>query len=453
MYIIRSRWRITLVMLLALAVALPLLGVTHIAHADTYVHDTGTDITGWPLTVDLQYPDKDTYQPDDFVITPLVLAFLAGGNNASQLQAAQNLLSEPLSQAFDDAWNVTTDQSGKTQRDNACSAIRQGIVQRVQTGTHGAYFTDDDVCNLSPYVQAALLPITTKNSLTALLAPNGRLFLSYWIPSNEVTFHVTTPDSCSHGTVVCPSDPKILVSFDAEVQLMADLVNDPCLQKLTASVEAHNANISGDNLSAQLGEVWMSFVNLINDRPTALFQGYEGSIDAYALVQSLGLTPIANTCQQLRSQGFTQTTADLGNQTLTLRLIHPTDESPVVAAPIPGLTSPTIGTSQREVKVGGTVGVTGGHFRVSDTNLRVQYWDNHVFAGQLSQGQVEWGPKGGKTGLTSIRRYTGRPRMMRTSLTPRVSCPTPTISSACASAATSSRDRPPILPVRSGATS
>src|SRR5262249_15602071 len=85
---------------------------------------------------------------------------------------------------------------------------------------------------------------------------------------------------------------------------------------------------------------------------------------------------------------------------------HPLADAPRAGAPLPSLLLPTLGTSQSQVKAGGQLGVNGSSFIVSpSTSLRIE-WDD-LSSPQLSESQIEWGPKGEAPQRTPKQRIFG----------------------------------------------
>jgi hypothetical protein len=363
------------------------------------------DITGQTVNVHLQMPYKDSGKMHEIDIPS---AFLPA--------QAQAMLNTPLSDTFNQAWSVTPDKDGKTMRDRSCDTIKSAITHNIHSSSYSAYDVD---CNL-PTTGALRAQVSGKT-----------LVLSYWLAHNDVVFRSTTPFTCAHGTIFCPTDPKFELTFDAELQITGTIPDQPCDMAPKAQVLLHNANISGDDVTADIGEAFQTLKNLWNDEPLAIFQAAEGTLDSQQV--SISLAPLKSSfdalsagCRQAQTLGFLgfEVLADSSNG-LLFRLDHRLDLAPLIDNPrqpnsnFPSLFSPTINAAQPQAQAGGQVSVTGSYFQASDVSgVQIEWTD--TLSGVISESDIRWGPKAGTLqDVTQQRsRYDGKNHFEATGLTP-----------------------------------
>lgn len=377
------RWQRPLVVLIAAAVLL--IAPRAPARAD----DGYTDISGRSLAMHVRFPDKDSGQ---MIEQPIPAGLLS--------PQAQQMLGTPLSTTFDQLWNGVRGQDGKTMRDQSCDRIQKIVSSNISSSDYQAYNIS---CSLS-----------ARGTLRAALSGKS-LVLSYWIGGNDVSFNSTTPDTCSHGTFLCPTDPRLDLSFDGELLAIIGIPDTPCPLTFNAQALVHNANISADNWTASLGEVVKGVVNYVNDEPLALFQTQEGQVDGTQ--QTVSLAPIQSSldelskgCDSARALGFEQFEAifDPNNGPL-FRLDHALDAAPTVndaatqSGGVPSLFRPTIGTDETEVKAGGQVTVLGTSFNAPETTEAHIQWNDTV-SGAISESDVQWGLQGSQTQNVTLPR-------------------------------------------------
>src|SRR5579859_6568429 len=199
----RPNWRrVAAAIVLMLAALPPLTSPPTLALADNGF----TDITGSPLSVDIRFPDKTSGNMIELPIPSNQLS-----------QQAQQFLTTPLNQWFDQYWSGTPDQNGQTVRDHSCDAAKGATGNAVHNATGQTAY--DINCTFA-----------STGTLGAKQVGSD-VVLSYVLPHNVIGFKVTTPDACAFGVCVgAPSgaDPRFNATFDIELQVSLAIPESPC---------------------------------------------------------------------------------------------------------------------------------------------------------------------------------------------------------------------------------
>ncbi len=353
------------------------------------------NITGTPLGVQVLFADKGSPAR---TVHPLAPYETALGLSASFL----TLLLTPLSQFGDQVWSQNKDSSGQTMRDRVSALVSTGIVTQVNSQFPGH----------PPYNISVSLPET--GILRAIVIggdaefPATNVYLSYELNGNSASWSL-------HNTEIWPlSDASYTLTFDLELLIQIVIpaeAGSPLTTTATANVE--NANISGANVLADIGDFAAGVINFINDQPFNIFQAAEGAIDSEGsgLVVGLGdlsalLADVSTAWLQALPYGFTQLTALIQQQQLFLQFGHPQDPAPVVvnaAAPtFPNLLPANI-TTAPEVNAGSSADVTGANFPLDQADALYIGWQDTT-SGTVTESDISWGPAGGPTQAVTIPR-------------------------------------------------
>lgn len=364
----------------------------HPARAD----DNYTDITGQRLKVIFTLPDKDSGQMTDENTAALInQSQPLPQSTKDSLAPLIGLALAPLSPTFDQMWSQTKDQNGKTMLDRSCDQAKNEIVTAVTNEFNSSSYTAYNVtCNFP----------STGTLRAEVVGTNPELILSYWLPNDSIDFQVTTPYTGS--CLFCLSDPHYTVTFDAELEIVADIPASPCDFSPQAEVLTHNGNVNADNAAADIGDFIGMVSNFFTDQPLNIFQSAEGQLSSGMQAISLGtlgagFDQMSQACNAARGLGFTQFTASVDAiNGLTLRLTHPLDNAPApvndATAHGPSLFSPTIAPSQsQQVNAGGQIAISGNYFpQDSAISLRVDW--NDTTSGQITESDVDWGLQNGQ---------------------------------------------------------
>jgi hypothetical protein len=183
---------------LMLALFIGTASTVHAQGGNLPVFTSPIDATGLTLQLQVSVPDRDSGQPINIPVPPEVLP-----------QNVAQLLSSPLSTQMDEFWNVKTDDTGKTRRQQACDAILQRLNTAVaQAGPDFSIYGFQ--CNLAP-----------RGTLLVSQDAPGVLTFGYTLLDSSIELYMTTPATCNRntGTPVCPNDPGVKVALVPQIIL------------------------------------------------------------------------------------------------------------------------------------------------------------------------------------------------------------------------------------------
>lgn len=340
------------------------------------------DITGTLLQILVNFVPKGTSAAQDVAVLQYATEFGLPPSLITQLQT-------PLSQTGDYVWSQEKDANGKTMRDRAAAAIVSNI--------SGAVSASYDVGAALP-ATGILRSIVLSGSLTD---PDlsQLIFLSYELIGISAYFKTR-----SSLTGWWAPDPSFTVTFDAELLMQVGIPFSPGQLKLTSSVNIENADISGHNWTAQLGEAVLTAVNFLSGKPANLFQTAEGQIDDSGGQITANLGPFSALLAQLSTAwqaalpyGFRELAAfiDQSARTLNLRLTHPVDPAPVpvngTVPAYPSLFPPLLGASSSCVEPGDSLTITGTNFPAGQSTALYIGWQDTT-SGAVTESDIMWGP-------------------------------------------------------------
>jgi len=345
-----------------------------------------TDITGSAVHVDIRYPDRDSGSMTELPIP------------SDQLDPqAQQFLSTPLSQWFDQYWSGTPDSNGKTVRDNSCDAASNATKNSVYAATGQVAY-------------GVSCKFASTGTLGAKQA-NQFLQLSYLLPHNVIDFKVTTP-----GPLPASDDPEFTLTFDTELEVSLSIPDSPCpIQPAGATAFTHNAVIDSANFTGDLVK------DVINIFSSGTFSSAESELDnsTQPIQLNLGstLSSLTSGCDAARQNGFVQFDApiDASQGKLTFRVTHPLDNAPgpvdvfaqaaAEQAQAPLFERPSILLSQSEISPGTQLTVKGTAFQPAETSLHISWVT--ATSGPVRESDVQWGPQGGQLQDVTINRHGG----------------------------------------------
>lgn len=341
-----------------------------------------TDITGTTAQVSLFFENVDTNAQTDHPIPPALLP-----------QNARQALTTPLNKIFDQLWNGTPDNSGKTMQNRATAQAISQIKQSVKTQGFDATNISGGFPNTGSL--RALVLVAEPRAPTGMRGPT--LVLSYWLPGANFTFNAG------------PANVALWrVTFDTELLILIDFENwgpTPNWFSPRAAVTLQDANISAANTAAGIEEGAIAFKNFVSfNAPTlgGVFEAGEGQIDSTGgAPPNLGqLTTLINGMSGAAvPQGFMSCVPIINpnTRTLTLRLVHPVDPAPVLVTDSTlnslSFLHPTLATSQNQVKAGTQLTVYGSYFPANqDTQIGLDW--NDVTSGRPAYSTINWGFSG-----------------------------------------------------------
>jgi len=339
------------------------------------------DITGTLLQILVNFVPKGAGAAQDVAVLQYATELGLPPQLITQLQT-------PLSQTGDDVWSQEKDANGKTMRDRAAAAIVSNISSAVPT----AY----DIGSALP-ATGILRSIVLSGSLTDADL-SQLIFLSYELIGISAYFKTR-----SSLTGWWAPDPSFTVTFDAELLMQVGIPSSPGQLKLTSNVNIENADISGHNWTAQLGEAVLTAINFLSGNPANLFQTAEGQLDDSGglITADLGpfsalLTELSAGWQAALPYGFRELGAfiDQGARTLNLRLTHPVDPAPVpvngTVPAYPSLFPPLLGASSSCAEPGGSLTITGTNFPVGQSTALYIGWQDTT-SGLVTESDIMWG--------------------------------------------------------------
>jgi hypothetical protein len=399
--------------LMALAIVLP-----RAARADNNAMDITSDV----VQVHVAYPDKDTQKMIEMPISSDMLSPLV-----------QQKLNTPLGQQFDNMWNnIVVDKNSDTMQQMACSQIQQGVRENINSSKYQAY---DVNCALASSGQ--LLGTTKQLSgpfstdLSGVATSSGkdprRLSLDYVLTGNAIDFSLTTPYTCHDGSWHCPADPRVRVTFDLDLQLIIDYDSQPCQAQIEeAWVSASNPNLSGDNVTADIGLTANDIVGFVSnavtfglaethlfDTQTALNQinNMGQPLSSNNLPQNGLLSLLTTVCQAAADRGFSDMQMRIDPGALTLLFIHPPIGAPTLIdpnapCPQPCLINnnvPAIMVAPQQVHPGDTLTVYGSGFNTqSSSSLTISWYHDYNASAPIGHSDVRWGPQYGPQQTSTV---------------------------------------------------
>jgi hypothetical protein len=406
------------------------------------------DIGSHAVRVVFRAPPQDNPSADPSTWTQVNVASAAGllcaklpQQACQQVQqiAGSPLMSQPIGQKFDAMWSKTTNQQGRTMRDQSCDRAKQQAAQAVHANTgQTAYNLSCDF----PSSGSVRAWIGTQQADSGQFVP--ALGISYYLSHNVVRFTVTKPDTCFEnvesaignfltggaGCVVSLApDPQFSVSFDAEVLLYLLLPSEPCaMTSRGAVVMTHNASISADNFTGDIAQAVESIID--HDAFPSAEQALDSEVQPISFGLASDLGPLEQGCSFATWQGFSQFDAVVDPNTgLTFRLTHPlgATKKPSLLGNTtpspdgPSLIHPTIWAQPSQVPAGGQLEVSGNYFPGSNASqLHVILDDPGSVALSLRETDLDWGPANGPiTHVTKPRTPSdGQAYFDATNLTP-----------------------------------
>ncbi|HZD94685.1 MAG TPA: hypothetical protein VE133_10555, partial [Candidatus Sulfotelmatobacter sp.] len=322
-----------------------------------HTYTSPIDITGLKVQLHAVVPDRNSGNPTDVA---LPVGFL--GPQMNQLFAT------PLSAQFDQYWSSTRDlKTGLTQREQICNKIKDEVNTRAG-GLGKGISPYDFVCELAP--TGKLLAHQVGSTMD----------IGYLLTNNKVSIALTTPATChaGHGTPLCPNDPRLIITFAAEI---TTVIRTPDLCRLstepvTALLQAVHVDTGGVANVAKLGDEL-----IFGDKH---FAALEQAIQSWEQQKP---SPLAGAFNEMRNSGActgrnpalrialgafrTFETLIQPPQGIILRTTHVGIPAPQVDAPNPGasatasqptFTHPMISTSRPSVAAGTAVQISGQYF-------------------------------------------------------------------------------------------
>ncbi len=335
-------------------------------------------------------------------------------------------------------------------KSSVCADVQHGIQTLVNQSPNSAYDVMPCVMNPKGYLTAAFQESWTNDSMQNV---NGRrIRFNYQVPLNGVTFWVTSPHTCHHGST-CPTepqDPNFTVVFTADITVTCTsatpnatsfVLPATCTPATSIVVEA----VAGGDVTGQVvgaAEQWSKQV--VGEAGSVVVTGGASLPVAAAAfiaqginvaIKGIGAAIASVTDQHLRDQvsawisGYLASTtlgansqnissdfnslfqnlyfANLGglkpfvvgielpNLDLDFGLVYPLPEKPVVQNTTANsnknsLFSQIISVSQPQVVAGQTIPVTCFYFRGAYVNVLNIAWNKTVLG--TAKSTLEWGP-------------------------------------------------------------
>jgi hypothetical protein len=343
-----------------------------------------SDINGTPLLIELYFVNRDSAPPP----SAHSLAIVQGALPQLQLPpSAQNALTTPLDQFFDDSW--------KQLQGIAQSMVQQAVqgaqpnAYNIQVSLPAGGSLRAQVGNVSPGMLDTLPPGT----------PAAQLTLVYSVPGFSVSFNETTS-----GIFGSWADPSYKLTFDGAIEITIAVPNNPLIplgakaQFITTNMQAGAGNFFGmligieDIISNYISQRPQGSGSSLQDQIVPInipaIQQLVGEMSAgFATAARFGFTQLG-----VQINGNPPAGAAPGN-TVEFDLTHLFDLAPVVSNRVrtaPSFFSPQIGTSVPQVNAGGTLGITGSYFPSAQAGQLAITW-NDTTSGNVVQSEIQWG--------------------------------------------------------------
>jgi hypothetical protein len=181
---------------------------------------------------------------------------------------ARDIFTTPVDVELDNFWNAT-----------ASPALCNAATTALNGQGSGSFHVYNTACAFA------------SGGHTVASVQDDAVVIDYYLPANVITAYVTTPGTCApgHGTFLCPTDPKISLTTDIEVQATIEFPGQAC--------DAHV-----DPFTVQVANVTLDSQNLTADI----------AFDAASLWASLTGTDYVAMAQNMISQGVQQLNANAG---------------------------------------------------------------------------------------------------------------------------------------------
>jgi hypothetical protein len=353
-----------------------------------------SDIQDTPAQISLFFVNVDATPPPfphplGGVAGTIIRAILLSQLPQSAQDALNQLLSTPLDQVFDQAWNEL-------------HGTAQGMVlQAVQSAVPNAYSINASlppkgalrasVGGLAPGMLDSLPPGTTGMQLT----------LSYFLSGFSVSFRETTS-----GIFGAWADPSYNLTFDGEIEINIAVPSESFIP-IGAKAEflTHNMQAGAGNFFALLIGLEDLISEWLNDQPIgstgSSLQDQITAINIPALQELF--TELSSGFAVAAKFGFIQLAPQINTNppagtppgnTVEFDLTHPFDPGPVVtnaaSAGGPSFFRPLIGTSVPQVHAGDPIGVTGTFFPPAQASQLTITWTDTT-SGTVAQSEIQWG--------------------------------------------------------------
>ncbi|MDQ6740749.1 MAG: hypothetical protein M3021_10420, partial [Actinomycetota bacterium] len=145
---------------------------------------------------------------------------------------AQDLFSTPVGPSLNSFWSGT-----------AAPSLCNYAIGALNGKGYGGFHMYDTGCSLA------------QGGTVTASEQGGKVVLSYYLPQNVLTTWVTTPATCApgHGTIFCPTDPKVSLTADIELQATIAMPGSVCDAHIDPfSVHVYNVTLDSQNLTADI---------------------------------------------------------------------------------------------------------------------------------------------------------------------------------------------------------
>ena len=231
------------------------------------------DITGSTLGLQAFFAAKGSPSPTVHPLTTATIQLISQGTITT---ADLDILQNPLSETFDNAWNAQTDPStGLTLHDSTVQLVEATIAEETPSN-HSAYNISASVPT-SGNLRALVLPSDS-------LQPNTAIFLSYEINGIQGNF---TAHNTQNDWLLLFEDATFKITFNLEVLVQVQIppsAGPPFT--INASVSLNSAKISPTNYVGSIEEGVANIINFFKDQPP-IFQAAVGAVDGTCKLNSL----------------------------------------------------------------------------------------------------------------------------------------------------------------------
>jgi hypothetical protein len=340
----------------------------HVSYIDNFGRPDNpvVDITGSPLSVDLNYKEKGANLASSHFVNAI---------NASQLPGAQSLLpflTQPLNQVFDKIWSQDKDQDGNTMRDRTTAIIVAQIQNAVR---HSA----NDV-----------KPSVPMTGILRAVVSGQIAILSYDINNVSIDFAVAAI--------------SLNLTLDIELLVLIDVPPQPGAFTAKAVARTGNAAITTTNIIGQIAQDFGDLANFTQDQPP-IFQGAEGRASTAQQPPQRDLAGLSTLLSSLSTPeligaaykaGFNQLGAyiKLNPPSLVLQYRHPMDGPPVLTnaaeTNLPTFFRPILGTTATDVNAGSVISITGAYFPIGQASDLYIGWSDTT-SGEVTLSRLSWG--------------------------------------------------------------
>jgi hypothetical protein len=339
------------------------------AQIDNYATPTNpvVDVTAKPLQVYLTFARA----PSETPATETLQA--SGFEGFLNLSADENdFLVTPLGQTFDKVWSQDQDSSGQTIVDQVKAQLTQGITTLGAAMNHAA----DNI----------IVDVPQTGILRAIVIEGTTIYLSY-----EVSGIAGYWDADNTGLLFIPN-ASFKVTLDLELFIQIILPGFPSPVTPSIFVNLYNTSINATNSVASVEEAVVTLENFFEEQPLNIWQAAEGAFDSAggsvatdtSSLSSL-FSSISTIWQGAWAYGFTQLTAQVKDNQLSLDFVHPLNPPVVVTNGVVSTTAKI--STDPEVSAGSTITVTGTNFPLDQANALYITWQDTTF-GSVQESDV-----------------------------------------------------------------